>query len=443
MPTQAQANSFSSVTKAPFFEKDDDRLGTKTLQLRIKDKHAATLLELSKQVNTVWNFCNELGLKILQREHRFCSAYDIHPYLAGASKEGMDLHSQTIQAVADEYVTRRKQFKKPKLRWRASFGSRRALGWIPFKKGAISYRNGQAHYAGIALSLWDSYGLADYALGSGSISQDARGRWYINICVKQFRWPVDENSVLPAANKADRSAVGLDLGLKSFLTTSEGKEVEAPQFYRSLEKKLAVAQRAGNKDRVRAIHAKIKNQRKDSSHKLSTSLVSKHGAIFVGNVSSSGLAKTKLAKSVLDAGWGSFVDQLRYKCDFAGVVFHEVNESYTTQTCHVCQSKTGPKGLKGLAMREWTCSVCNSNHKRDVNAAINIKQRGVLQALKEFEDQRKEAFVQSLKIPRVAEAGACETTLSKDSLRSTSQKCVAAGVGHDPLVAGILVVHGE
>ena len=110
---------------------------------------------------------------MLKRENKFCSAYDLHPYLNGATKEGLQLHSQTIQGIADEYVTRRKQFKKAKLRWRKSYGSDRSLGWIPFKKGAVTYRNGQAHYAGVALSLWDSYGLSDYELGSGSVAQDA------------------------------------------------------------------------------------------------------------------------------------------------------------------------------------------------------------------------------------------------------------------------------
>ena len=65
-----------------------------------------------------------------QRENKFCSAYDMHPYLAGSSKAGLRLHSQTIQAITEEYVTRRKQFKKIKLNWRTNKGSRKSLGWI-------------------------------------------------------------------------------------------------------------------------------------------------------------------------------------------------------------------------------------------------------------------------------------------------------------------------
>ena len=101
---------------------------TRVLRLRLKDKHASSLQDLARQVNFVWNFCNEHSLKVLERERRFCSAYDIHPFLAGAGKAGLGLHSQSVQAIADEYVTRRKQFKKRKLRWRVSSGPRRPGG---------------------------------------------------------------------------------------------------------------------------------------------------------------------------------------------------------------------------------------------------------------------------------------------------------------------------
>jgi len=79
--------------------------------------------------------------------------------------------------VSAEYATRRQQFKKAKLSWRASRVTRKALGWIPFKSLAISFKNGQLKYAGKHFGVWDSFGLSKYKLGSGSFSQDARGRW--------------------------------------------------------------------------------------------------------------------------------------------------------------------------------------------------------------------------------------------------------------------------
>jgi len=156
------------------------------LRLRLKDKHAAALRDLAFHVNQVWNYCNELSFKVWERERRFLSAYDIDRYTAGATKEGLPLHSQTVQAISAEFVARRKQHKKVKLRWRVSGGARRSLGWIPFKAAALRYRNGQLFFSGLdkPLSLWDSYGLSQYQLGAGSLSEDARGRWYINITVK-------------------------------------------------------------------------------------------------------------------------------------------------------------------------------------------------------------------------------------------------------------------
>ena len=343
---------------------------TKTLKLRLKDKHAGFLREQAKAINFVWNFCNELSFKHFERKREFLSAFDMQPYTKGAGKE-LGLHSQSVQAVQEEYCLRRKQFKKAKLRWRVSSrGSRRSLGWVPFKASALKYKNGQVWYCGKPLSLWDSYGLHQYELGTGSLSEDARGRWYLNVTVKCLVQPLPQRPQKSAA-------VGIDLGLKSLISDSEGGEVPAQNFYRDLEPQLAIAQRAGKKNRVRAIHAKIANRRKDHLHKLSTRQVREHAAIFVGNVNASGLAKTNQAKSVLDAGWTSYRTMLQYKCHQAGVWFKEVNESYTTQECHVCHQRTGPKGREELDVREWTCSHCGAQHKRDVNAAINIRERGL------------------------------------------------------------------
>ena len=175
----------------------------KTLKLRIKDKHSKHLQQLAREVNLVWNYVNELGFKYWQRHKKFLSAYDIHEYTVGASKE-LNLHSQTIQAVTEELVTRRKQFNKVKLQWRVSNpkAARRSLGWIPFKKAAIKYQNGQVRYGKQWLGLWDSYGLSKHHIRTGCFVQDARGRWYVCLVV--------DNA--PKIASTGTSAVGVDLG---------------------------------------------------------------------------------------------------------------------------------------------------------------------------------------------------------------------------------------
>jgi IS605 OrfB family transposase len=360
MATRSKPDAFDAIKEGK---------SVRTLRIRIKDKHAKHLCGLVREVNLVWNFVNELSFKVFQRERCFMSGYELQKYTNGASKEGLRLHSQTIQGIAAEYATRRKQFKKVRLAWRKSGGVRRSLGWIPFKASGISYANGQIKYGKVWLSLWDSYGLKRYDLGPGNLSEDARGRWYINICATPKQKPMQQLSLF-------KDAIGIDLGLKDFAATSDGAVVEAQQHYRELEDQLAIAQRANKKDRVKAIHAKIANRRKDFHHKLSTTLSNGYGAIFVGNVNASALAQTNQAKSVLDAGWSAFRTMLQYKCDDAGVWFDEVNEAYSTQTCSCCKKRTGPKGREGLGIREWTCSECGTAHHRDINAAINILAAG-------------------------------------------------------------------
>ena len=102
-----------------------------------------------------------------------------------------------------------------------------------------------------------------------------------------------------------------------------------------------------------------------------------NAAIFVGDVSSVKLVKTRMAKSTLDAGWALFKAMLDYKSRQAGIVFEEVNEAYSTQTCSGCGLLGGPKGLEGLGIRRWQGGECGVEHDRDINAARNIARRGL------------------------------------------------------------------
>jgi putative transposase len=335
----------------------------KTLRVRVKDRHCALLSAMSRDVNLVWNYVNELSARSIRERSGFLSAFDMAFYTRGASRAGLQINSQTVQAITEEYVVRRKQFKKSRLAWRKSGGVRRSLGWVPVKGQTVKFRNGQLVYAGHYFKIWDSYGLSRYKFKSGSFSEDSRGRWYFNIAVE-----------VALESSTGKAAVGIDLGLKTTATASNGDALEAGRFYRDQEPKLAIAQRARNKARVKAIHAKIKNRRQDALHKFSRHLVSEHGLIVVGNVKSNPLTQTRMAKSVLDAGWYMLKTMLEYKCDHAGIVFMEVDERYTTQTCSSCGSRPSsrPKGIAGLGIREWTCDDCGVRHDRDVNAAKNI-----------------------------------------------------------------------
>jgi putative transposase len=163
---------------------------------------AKFLRDLAREVNFVWNYCNELQITMFNRERRFLSGYDFAKFTRGATKEGLHLHSQTVQAIAEEYATRRRQFRRVRLRWRKSTGTRRSLGWIPFKRTAIQAADGQVKFAGQWLSLWDSYGLEAYAIRAGNLCEDARGSWYLNACV-----------AVQVAELPDQASVRRDLGI--------------------------------------------------------------------------------------------------------------------------------------------------------------------------------------------------------------------------------------
>lgn len=335
------------------------------------------LNQMAIEVNQVWNKANELTsysyyMPIPEvgyiKTGLWLSTFDVNKSFTGYTKnKNLLITSASIQEIIAKHSDARSSFKRSKLRWRKSTGSNRSLGWVPFRVKQLNIKNGILKFGRIEISVFDSYGLTDYQFKSGSFSEDSKGLWYLNVCVEQ---EVKETIAT--------TSIGIDLGLKTVATCSDGQKLEASKNYRALEEKLGIAQRSNNKKRVKAIHAKIKNKRKDELHKFSTQLVEKHAAIFVGDVSSTKLAKTKMAKSVLDSGWGMLKTMLKYKADARSVLFEIIDERYTTQECSSCNSKDGNnlRGMGSLGIREWTCALCGAEHDRDINSSINILERG-------------------------------------------------------------------
>lgn len=332
-----------------------------TYRFRLKDKHDSELHRQARAVNFVWNFCNETQKSALRWRKKWPSKIDLQNLTAGSSKE-LDVHAHTIQRVCRVFADSRDAKRKPMLRWRG----KKSLGWVPFNKGHVRFDGEAFVFRGVRYFAWLHRDLnKGQTFGAGSFSQDALGRWYLNL-------PVEVETL----DNAHGDAIGIDLGLADLATISTGEKVEAPRWYRKQQERLAVAQRANKKRQAKKIHATIAAQRRDHLHKLSTRLAQSHGAIFVGNVNAAGLAKTKMAKSVLDAGWTQFRQQLAYKAIRHGALFDVVNEAFSTQTCSECGSLGGPRGLQGLGIRQWTCD-CGAEHDRDVNAARVIAARGL------------------------------------------------------------------
>jgi len=339
------------------------KINSMILVYRYRVKSLEGLLnKQSRAVNFVWNFCNDRQKDALRFGRRWHTGFDLNKLTSGSSKE-LGLHSGTVNAVCEQYAKSRSQKKRPYLRYRG----KKSLGWIPLKGRDLKREGDSFSFAGNTFRVFNSRALPEGKIKDGTnFSQDSRGNWFLNIVI--------DVAVVPPDARQPINGVGIDLGLKDFATLSTGEKVDAQRIYRDAEKPLAVAQRANKKKRVTAIHAKIANQRKDFHHKLSNRIVREFDYIAVGNVNAAGLAKTNMAKSVLDAGWSSFRSQLAYKAIKHGAWYEEVNERFTSQVCSDCGAlpDSRPKGIAGLGIRNWTCSECGCVHDRDVNAAKNI-----------------------------------------------------------------------
>ena len=212
---------------------------------------------------------------------------------------------------------------------------------------------------------------------SVTVIKDSAGRFFASFVIDTD--PAADAGRMPESDQS----IGIDLGLTHFAVLSTGEKIDSPRFLRRAEKKLKKAQRElsrkqkGSKNREKArlkvarAHAKVTDARKEFHHQLSTRLISENQGIAVESLSVTGLARTKLAKSVHDAGWSQFVNMLEYKAARYGRTLIRTGRfEPTSQTCSTCGTVDGPKPLD---VREWTCTACGTVHDRDHNAALNIK----------------------------------------------------------------------
>ena len=294
------------------------------------------------------------------------SGFDLCALSAGATEYFDHIGADTIQRICTEYATKRKAAKRVKLRWRISRGARRSLGWVPFKAASLKRKGVGLRFCGKTFRVFNREYLGELTWRDGCFAQDPVGDWWLCLPVTMHAQPT----------VARREAVGIDLGLKTIATTSDGETLEAGRWTQGSAGKLASAQRRGHKRQAKRIHRTLSRCRKDALHKFSRSLVDRYQTIVIGDVSSSKLVKTRMAKSVLDSGWGMLKNFLEYKSQQAARSFEIVNESFTTRTCSLCGSLSGPKGCTGLSVRVWRCPDCGTEHDRDINSAVNIRQLG-------------------------------------------------------------------
>jgi len=301
----------------------------------------------------------------------------IQKELSGIAKETDwigNVHSQTLQDITDRVFNAYDGFFNlgkgfPKFAQKGhyqSFSFKQGVKISPThvqlpKLGKVKYRNSQ-----------DCVGQIKRV----TVRECADG-WYVCLCVETdiAHLPVSANSI------------GIDVGIKSLIVTSNGETVDNPRHLYKAERKLKRLQRAvsrkkkGSNNRKKAIkklalqHQTVANTRKDFQHKVTTTLIRENQAISVEDLTIRNmLANHHLAKSISDAGWHQLVQMLDYKARWYGREFVKVSARHTSQDCSVCGERNTSLTL---SVREWTCTGCGTLHDRDINAAVNIKNKAV------------------------------------------------------------------
>jgi putative transposase len=210
------------------------------------------------------------------------------------------------------------------------------------------------------------------APSSVTVIKDAAGRYFASFVVK----------TVPDTLPATEPVIGIDLGLTHFAVLSDGRKITSPRFLRRAEKKLRRVQQAlsrkekgsQNRDKARVkvarAHARVADARREFHHHLSTALIRENQAVAVEDLAVAGLARTRMAKSVHDAGWSAFTAMLEYKARRYGREFRRISRfEPTSQVCSACGARDGPKPLH---IRTWQCQRCGAWLDRDINAAVNV-----------------------------------------------------------------------
>jgi len=348
------------------------------------DEQSAQLARTFGCARFVYNQALEFRSKAWQREKKSIGYHDTalkltewkqepdKAFLSEVSSVVLQQSLRNLDTAFTNFFEKRAQYPK--------FKSRRHRQSIRYATNAFTFRDGRIILAKQSEPLdivWSRPLPNEAKILNLTISRDTSGRYFVSILV--------EVAVKPL--KKTRAEVGIDVGVKTLATTSEGEKIENPRRLVKCEKRLQILQRrlsrkvkdSNNRKkariRVAKLHARISDARRDTLQKFTTKIISENQAIYVEGLNVVGMVKNhNLAKHIADAAFGEIFRELEYKAAWYGRTYLQPDKFFPSSK--LCSSCGHLLEELPLCVREWDCPSCSVHHDRDLNAAINIKKAG-------------------------------------------------------------------
>jgi putative transposase len=348
------------------------------------DAQAAQLAATFGCARFVYNQALEYRSKSWQQEKKSIGYHDTalkltawkqepeKAFLSEVSSVVLQQSLRNLDTAFTNFFEKRAQYPKYKSR-RHRQSARYATNAFTFKDGRITLAK-QSEPLDI---VWSQPLPDDAKIINLTISRDTSGRYFVSILV--------ETAVKPL--KKAKAEVGIDVGVKTLATTSEGEKIENPRPLLKREKRLKRLQRrlsrkvkdSNNRKKARLkvarLHAKISDTRRDTLQKFTTKIIRENQAIFVEGLNVAGMLKNhNLAKHIGDAAFAEIFRELEYKAAWYGRIYLALDQFFpSSKLCSTCGHLLEELPL---SVREWDCPACGVHHDRDINAAINIKRAG-------------------------------------------------------------------
>ena len=329
-----------------------------------------------------WNYSLNLCQETYKNQGKSLSRFAIQSLLPELKKENEWLrsaYSQCLQSVALNLSTAYKNFFEKRGGF-PKFKSKHGRQSIQFPSN-VKIEEDYIKLPGKVGKLYCKQNRKfEGKIKTTTVSLNLDGKYFVSVLV-------DDGKELPSLS-IEGKAVGIDLGLTDFAITSNGSKFDNPRHTKKHARNLKKKQqslfrkikgsnrRQKAKSKVSKVHSKIKRVREDFLHKLSRKILNENQVIVVENLAVKNMVRNpNLSKAINDCGWGMFCTMLKYKAEWDGKKYLEVDRFFpSSKTCHVCLNKVDSLPLD---IRNWTCQKCDTNHDRDINAAINIRNEGL------------------------------------------------------------------